>query len=53
MAAGEETTVHKLRKLAAALRERHAAEQRLRFKQAGHVIRAAKGLTLLRDKVRA
>lgn len=53
MAIGESSTIEKLRKLASALRERHAAEQSLRFKQAGHVLRAAKGLTLLRDKVRA
>lgn len=41
-----------LRKLAAAVRERDAEDRRRAFEKAAHVLLAAKGLTLLREKVR-
>jgi len=48
MAADPET----LRKLAAAVRAYGEAERERREKRAAHVLRAAAGLTLLREKVR-
>lgn len=41
-----------LRKLAAALRQREASEKTASVKTSAHVMRAAKGLTILREKVR-
>jgi|GEM_PF-5870170 len=42
-----------LRKLAEACRNRVRVEKTAQLKTAGHVLRAAKGLTLLREKVRS
>lgn len=53
MAANPKETAQQLRKLATSIRDRVAAEEALRIKQAAHVLRAGKGLTILRDKVRA
>lgn len=42
-----------LRKLAEAIRQHGEEEARLREKRSANIIRAAAGLTLLREKVRA
>lgn len=53
MAADPKPLAESLRKLAAAYRERDAAEKTAQFKTSAHVMRAAKGLTILREKVRS
>jgi hypothetical protein len=52
MAADLKQSADQLRKLANAIRARVASDEDEKLKTAAHTLRAAKGLTLLREKVR-
>lgn len=53
MAADSNKTSEALRKLAEACRQKAQTDKEQRLKTAGHILRAAKGLTILREKVRS